>query len=74
VSAVPVVEDLQILEDRVRQLDMRALPLPVQKFDLHPGSRTTPIIARGGIFRRAGAAMMPGGLASALQVRRWHRR
>jgi hypothetical protein len=32
-----VVEDLQVLKDRVGQLDPSAPALPVQQFDLHPG-------------------------------------
>ena len=37
VSPLPVVEDLQVLEDRVGQLDPRAPPTAVQQVDLHPG-------------------------------------
>ena len=31
-----VVEDLEVLEDRVRQLDSGLPLLPVKEFDLHP--------------------------------------
>jgi len=35
VSAAPIVEDLQVLEDRFRQFDSRFPSLSVEKFDLH---------------------------------------
>lgn len=34
VSALPVVEDLKVLEDRVGQLESRVPPLAVQQLDL----------------------------------------
>ena len=35
-TALAVVEDLDVLEDGVGELDPRAPPLAVEEFDLHP--------------------------------------
>jgi hypothetical protein len=37
VAALAVVEDLQVLKDRVGQLDAGAPAVPVQQLDLHTG-------------------------------------
>jgi hypothetical protein len=37
VASLPVVEDLEVLKDRVGQLDAGSPPLAVQEFGLHPG-------------------------------------
>jgi hypothetical protein len=36
VSALPVVEDLKVLEDGIGQLETGSPSLPVQELDLHP--------------------------------------
>jgi len=36
VAALAIVEDLEVVEDRVRQLDASAPPFSVQQLDLHP--------------------------------------
>jgi hypothetical protein len=35
VTALPVVPDLEVIEDRVRELDSGVPALAVQEFDLH---------------------------------------
>ncbi len=37
VGPLTVVEDLEVLEDRVGEFDTGLPPFPVQQFDLHPG-------------------------------------
>jgi len=37
VAALPVVEDLKVLEDGVREFDAGLPSFSVQQFDLHPG-------------------------------------
>jgi hypothetical protein len=37
VPALAVVEDLQVLKDRIGQLNAGPPALPVQQLDLHPG-------------------------------------
>ena len=60
VAALAIVEDLEVLEDRARQLDSGLPPLPIEELDLHPAPEGFDDRVVEAVTHRAHGRQQPG--------------